>query len=194
MSEATVHRVRWDDLERYQVLLYDLPEIPASLRVFDGRPKADWWEAQTVYSDSPRLEAPDIWHLVGVATIVVSPDVASELASFFIPVGELLPLRMSGTNEELLALNVLRDVDCLNPAAYKLEDLELYTDFVEHRLPESGLFKIPQIDEVEIFYLERDDDASSLREVIDGGGYTGITFEPVWSNDGAVQPVNVLGL
>jgi hypothetical protein len=105
-----------------------------------------------------------------VATIVASAEVTHELASFLVPVGELLPLRMSGTNEELLALNILRDVDCINPSAYNLEALELYTDFLEHRLPESGLFKIPQVDEIEIFYLERDDAPSSRRGVTEGGG------------------------
>jgi hypothetical protein len=51
-----------------------------------------------------------------------------------------------------------------------------------------------QVDEIEIFYLERDEDPSSLRGVTVGGGFAGFVFEPVWSTDGSVHPVNILGL
>lgn len=194
MSDVSVYRIRWEDVNRFQALLYDLPEIPRELRVFDGRPKSEWWEPVPVYSDAPRLEVPTFWHLIGVATIVVTPDIATEFERFFVPAGELLPLRLSGTGIEFFALNILNDVDCLNPAAYDLDDLELYTDFLEHRLPESGLFKIPQVDEVEIFYLERLGDEHSFKDLVEENGYRGITFEPVWSNDGSIRPVNILAM
>jgi hypothetical protein len=194
MSESLVYRIRWEDLEHYQALLYDLPETPQALQWFDGTSKGDWWDAPPVYSDMPRLKAPDLWHLVGVATIVMSLEVVEELAAFLHPVGELLPLRMSGTGEGLLALNILRDVDCLNLERYRDAELEVWTDFVPHRLPESGLFKVPQVDRVEIFYLERSDDGETLRARISENDYHGIIFEPVWSSDGDVEPINLVAM
>jgi hypothetical protein len=189
---ATIHIVRWDDPDRYQALLYDLPAVPRELRTFDGRAKRGTWETPPVYVDGPRLEAPDFWRLVGSATIVVSPQLAQELGGFLHPVGELLPLRLSGTGETLLALNILRDVDCLDPAADDLDNLNVLTQFLVHRLDESGLFKIPQVDDVEIFYLERTDDAETLRQTIETRGLRGIHFVPVWSSDGSIEPVNLL--
>jgi hypothetical protein len=105
-----------------------------------------------------------------------------------------LQLRVSGTGEQLHALNILRDVDCLNPEAYRLDDLEMYTDFLEHRLAESGLFKIPQADDFALFYLERPDDDQSLRETISVRELRGLRFQAVWSSDGEIDPVNLLGV
>jgi hypothetical protein len=192
MSDAVVYLVGWEDLIRYQSFLYDLPKTPHELRHFDGASKEDWWEPPPIYSEYPRREAPDFWHLFGVATILTSPTVVEELGGFFHPVGELLPMRATGTNETFLALNILRDVDCLNPDAYRIDDLEIYTDFIAHRLPESGLFKVPQVDNTTIFYLERSDDDETLREAIDARGYRGLRFDPVWSSEGSVVPINLL--
>src|SRR4029077_9984253 len=99
-----------------------------------------------------------------------------------------LPLRLSGSNETFLALNILRDIDCLNPDAYRINDLEVYTDFIAHRLPESGLFKIPQVDHLQIFYLERDDDEETLREAIERHGFSGLSFRPGWAGGGPHTP------
>lgn len=192
MSEAVVHRLVWEDLGRFQSLLYDLPEVRPELRSFQGRAKEEWWEPPPVYSDMPRLAEPDLWHLVGVATIVMAPEVAEELGGFLHAAGELLPLRMSGTNRTLFALNILRDVDCLDPTRYRPQEGDAWTDFIEHRLDESGLFKVPQLDDVEIFHLERSDDDERLPETIERNGYRGVRFEPVWADDGSVSPVNLL--
>jgi hypothetical protein len=194
LSVEVVYRVRWDDLDRYQALMYDLPDAPSELTTFNGVSKASWWEPPPVYSDSPRLEEPDLWHLSGCAAIVMLPAVAEELAEYLHPVGELLRLRRSGSDEGFVALNILRDVDCLNPDAYRIDDLEIYTDFIEHRLPEGGLFKVPQVDDVEIFCLERDDDGETFRDAIDRLSLRGLRFDPVWSTDGTVGPVNLLAL
>jgi hypothetical protein len=129
-------------------------------------------------SDAPRLEVPDIWHLLGSAAFVMSSGVVERLAGFLHPVGELLPVRVVGASDSFEVLNILRDVNCLNPEADRIDDLEIYSDFVEHRLPESGLFKIPQLDTVDIFYLERTGDDDTLQNALDCNGYSGLRFEP----------------
>ena len=97
LTESIIYRVRWDDLDQYRDFLYDLPDAaPPELTTFDGVSKADWWQPQPIYSELPRLEAPDFWHLWGCATIVMSPTVVEEIAGFLHPVGELLPLRCFG--------------------------------------------------------------------------------------------------
>jgi hypothetical protein len=194
VADATVFQIRPDDLERYQALLYDLPDIPAGLRIFDGTSKEDWWEPPPVYSDMPRLEAPDLWHLVGPAAFVMTAATAELLGEFLHPAGELLPVRVAGTDEPFVVLNILRDIDCLNPDGYRIDDLEVYSDFIEHRLPESGLFKVPQLDDVFIFCLERSDDERTLRETLDHHGLTGLRFEPIWASDGSITPTNLIGL
>jgi hypothetical protein len=194
MRTATVYAVTWENLSRYQSLLYDLPDVPSGLRVFNGRAKESWWEPPPVYVEQPRLEAPDFWHLFGVGTFVMKPRLAETLGAFLHPVGELLPLRLSGANETLLALNILRDIDCLNPSAVDIDSLEVYSDFVPHRLPVSGLFKVPPVDRVHIFYLERSDDPASLRTVIETNRYRGLRFDPIWSSDGSIAPVNLMTL
>lgn len=194
MSVTTVYVVRWDDPDRYQILLYDLPEVPSALKLFQGVSKAEGWIAPPVYSYEPRREAPDFWHLVGSGTIVMRPAVVEALGGYIHPAGELLPLRLVGHDEELVAFNILRDVDCLNPDAYSLDELRLYTDFLPHRLPESGFFKIPQMDDLEIFVLERSDDPETLRQAIERNGFRGLRFEPVWASDGSVPQVNLFGL
>lgn len=187
-----MYLVEWDDLDRYQSFLYDLPDVPRELYRFDGQSRRDSWTPQPIYAERPRLEPPDLWHLWGTATIVMAPPVAELLADFVDPVGELLPLRRSGTGETFLALNILRDVDCLDPAGDNLDELELYTMFVEDRLPESGLFKIPQCDDVAIFYLDRAGEEETLREAIERHDLHGLLFVPVWASDGSVAPVNLL--
>jgi hypothetical protein len=194
MGDATVFRVRPDDLDRYQAFLYDLPEVTPGIRHFDGTAKEEWWEPVPLYSDAPRLEAPDIWHLVGSAAFVMSSIVAESLGSFLHPVGELLPVRVVGARESFEVLNILRDVNCLNPEADRIDDLEIYSDFLEHRLPESGLFKVPQLDTVDVFYLERSDDGDTFRDSLDRHGYSGLRFEPVWTSDGSIRPLNLIGL
>lgn len=189
---AEVFRIRFD-VERFQAYLYDLPEVAwtEEIHTFGGTSKADLWVPQPVYSDQPRLERPDIWHLVGVATMVMSADVVDQLEPWLAKAGELLPLVVSGTDETVYAMNILVDVDCIEPAAYSLDDLELYPVFLEHRLPESGLFKIPQCDTVYMFCVERDDEEETFRGRIERRGLTGIEFQRVWSSVDGPLPINM---
>jgi hypothetical protein len=191
-SVCTVYVLRWADPDRYQWLSYDTAEAPPEITSFNGVPKGDWWEPQPVWRPYPKRERPDFWMLAGVAAIAFAPETAEELGEFLHPVGELLPVYERDTEEPFLVLNILRDVDCLNPAAYAIDDLEIFTEFIEHRLPDSGLFKIPQVDSIEIFSVERDDDEGSLSEVIEHRGYRGVHLLPVWTSDGTVQPINLL--
>lgn len=151
MSDATIYDVRWADLNRFQSFLFDLPEPTLeTFFQFAGVPLQDSWSPQPIYSHQPRLERPSFWHLFGTAVIVMDQEVIDLVGQFIYPVGELLSLRESGTNEQFYALNILRDIDCLNPHAYRIDELDVRPDFIPHRLDESGLFKVPQLDTTHI--------------------------------------------
>jgi len=194
VSDATIYRVRLGSPDRFQILLFDLPQVPREIELFNGLSKEEWWEAPPVYSDAPRREEPDFWRLATSATFVMSADLVESLGEFMHPVGELLRVTFVGRDEEFFALNILRDIDCLNPNAYAIDDLRVETEFLEHRLPDGGLFKIPQVDNLEIFYLERNDDDPTLRECIERRDLRGLEFIAVWSSDGSIEPVNLLSV
>ena len=146
VDETTVFRVGWTDLDRYQSLLVDLADPPYEVwDQFAGAPLADAWVPLPVYIEQPRLEQPSFWKLIGAAVIAMEDEVIDLVAEFIYPVGELLPLIESGTGRKFSALNILRDIDCLSPSAVQVESLTFTPDFLAHRLPESGLFKVPQV-------------------------------------------------
>jgi hypothetical protein len=182
MTDTTVYEIGFD-VERFQALLVDLPEEQTSVETwtFDGTPKAGSWTPLPVYSDRPRLERPDVWHLVGAAVLAMDAETIGSLEPFVRRAGELLELTRSDTRDLLYALNILEDIDCLDPTAWDLDKLFLCPRFLEHRLPETGLFKIPQSDTVDIFSVERTDDDDSFRRRIDRLGLKGLTFRLVWS-------------
>jgi hypothetical protein len=186
-----VYRIRFEG-SRFQALAYDLPNPDMRLWHFGGQSKADSWIPQPVFIDRPRAEPPDIWHLFGAAVLVMSRETIVNLEPFVSAAGELLPLIVSGWNERLFALNILEDIDCIEPSAYSLDDLELYPHFIEHRLPESGLFKIPQTDTVDIFCLDRDEDLDTFPGRIQAHGLRGIAFQRIWSTAEGPEAVNLL--
>jgi hypothetical protein len=189
---AEVFRIRWD-VRRFQAYLYDIPgPLADELRCFAGTPKAERWTPQPVYSDHPRLERPDIWHLIGVATMVMDAGVVQQVEPWLIEAGELLPLVVSGTGETVYALNILQDVDCIDPVAFSLDEMRLQPVFLEHRLPESGLFKLPQVDTVDMFYVERDDEQETFRARIEERGLTGLDFQRVWSSEDGPARMNMM--
>jgi hypothetical protein len=176
-----VYRVLFD-VERFQAFLWD-GQLPARhVREFDGRSKLRGWEARRVYSDQPRLDRPDIWQLVGSAALVMGETVISQLEPCISSSGELLPLVDAKSGDTVLALNILRDIDCLDLDESSLDPIEPALAFLEHRLPESGLFKVPEFDTTDIFCLEREDDPESLRGRIARLGLRGVAFQLVWSN------------
>jgi hypothetical protein len=129
---------------------------------------------------------------VGAAVIVMHQEVVELVGHFVHAAGELLPLRESGTDQEFLALNILEDVDCLDPGAYRIDELVVRPEFLLHRLPESGLFKVPQLDKTDIFYLERTDDHDSFMKTIEKNELTGLRFDLIWSSARGPEPMNLV--
>ena len=101
-------------------------------------------------------------------------------------------LREAGTGHEFFALNILKDIDCLNPDAIRVEELNIQPDFLPRRLPESGLFKVPHLDTTHIFYLERSDDPDSFIRTVDVNELTGLRFESVWNSAEGAAPINLM--
>ena len=185
MSTTRVSLIRWFDpldADDYQSLLVDLPEGSSRFHLA-GLPRSDDWEPPPVYIENPLLPRPAIWYLSGVGGPVMTEEVVDLLEPYLSVAGELLPVRMSGTAEELFILNVVDVVDALDPARSVTEDvIELFPYFVEHRLGETGLIKVPQLLS-QLFYVEHDYDEDSLRLRVERHGLTGIHFVTVWTSD-----------
>jgi hypothetical protein len=192
MTETRVYLVSWD-VERFQAYLYDLPDEDVSLddhMLFNGHSKLESWKPLPIYSDQPHLERPDIWYHTATFMPVMSEEVIDQLAPFMSEAGELLPLIVSGTGDEVYMVNVLVVRDAVEPGAYSLDELWAYPRFIEHRLPDTGLFLLPQLSG-KIFYVERDDDEETLIGRIEACGLRGMSFVPVWSSTSGPAPLNL---
>jgi len=192
MSETRVSFVSWD-VERFQAYLYDLPDEKLSLHehmLFDGHSRLDSWEPLPIYSDEPQLDEPDIWYHTATQLPVMSSEVVDQLEPFVSQAGELLPLIVSGSGETVWMLNPLVVRDAVDPKAHSVDELWLYPRFLEHRLPDSGLFLLPQLSG-KIFYVDRDDDERTLRGRLEECRLTGMSFVPVWSSATGAADVNL---
>jgi hypothetical protein len=192
-ENAIVTRLEFDP-DRYQSFLYDLPsdETEIDLWMFNGASRSATWTPMPIYSQSPRLQQPDIWQLVGAAVLVFSEEVAQALEPFVSIAGEQLPLRVSDGDTLMYALNILKDVDCLDKSSSDFEDPSLRRlTFIEHRLPESGLFKVPEYETVDIFHVERAGDRDSFRRRVEQHELEGVSFRTVWASDRGMVPVDL---
>lgn len=183
MAETIVCIIEWD-VERFQAYLYDLPDDELSLErhmEFVGRSVLEGWEPLPVYSDQPRLEQPNIWYQTETHMPVLSAAVVDELEPFVSRSGELLPLVVSRSDETVYLLNVLQVRDALEPHAYSFWEERFEPQFIEHRLPDTGLFLLPH-SRGDIFHVDRDNDQESLRRRIMRLGLRGMEFLPVWSS------------
>jgi hypothetical protein len=192
VSEARVFLVSWD-VDRFQAYVYDLTDERLSLHehmLFDGLSKLETWEPLPVYSDQPHLVEPDIWYHTDTYLPVMSDEVVEQLEPFISRAGELLPLVVSETGETVYMLNVLVVRNAVEPGAYNVDDLSLYPRFIEHRLPDTGLFKLPQLT-AKIFYVEREDDEDTLIQRLENGGLRGMSFIPVWSSSEGPASLNL---
>ena len=189
MSTTTIYRLTFD-LGEFQQLGFDLPEPPLDLYDLSGDSKPDW-TPQPVYSPYPRLKRPDTWDLAGTAAFAMDEHTVDLLEPHITQAGELLPLNFMPNGEQLLLLNVLQDVDCLDSSRSVLDSLELVVEFVEHRLPGEGLFKVPELDTTQIFVLESSERTSSFRHKVAHHDLAGVGFEAVWSDERGAIPSNL---
>jgi hypothetical protein len=164
------------DVDRFQAFLLDEADPPVEAWLFDGTPRARSWQPPAVYVDQLRLEVPDIWTLVGAAVLIFDERIEELLGPELYRVGELLPIFYQG--QRLRLLNILLDINCLDPTRRDWEvEPEPYV-FIEHRLPESGLFKVPETDTAEILCVERDDDVEpSFRHLVARYELSGLQFQ-----------------
>jgi hypothetical protein len=185
MDSTYVHAVEFQ-LDGFQSLVFDAPDLPVSAYMFDGTSRISSWSPPAVYSPYPRRRKPDLWHLFGVAGIVIPAHLTMNLEPFLSKAGELLPLK--STNGDFLLLNILEDIDCLDSFGSDLKAIPPRLSFIEHRLDETGLFKVPETDTADIYHVEREDDEDSFRKRIQALELTGLRFEPVWtSRQGSIE-------
>jgi hypothetical protein len=155
------------------------------LLTLDGTSKADVWVPPPVFAPYPRRRRPDLWHLLGCATLVCGGDVARMLEPHFSEAGEVLPLPFE--DDVLSLLNITEDLDCLDPAQsydhradgkyFGIPDRYV---FHAHRLPGPMLFKIPQTDVAEVLCNEDSSSSGGFRALVENYGLTGILFELLW--------------
>jgi hypothetical protein len=191
VNESVVHLVEFD-VERYQSLLIDLPEPPLETFLFAGSRKSAGLQPLPVYVDQPRLLRPDVWNLVGCAVIVVRDEVLNSLEPSLSVSGEFLPLTNTDSGEEFLALNVLRDVNCLDT---RRSSLDVMISICLQRAPTPrvpGLFKIPETDSAETLHLSRsDDDGPTFMSRVSSLGLQGERFTKLWSSVTGAVPKRV---
>ena len=189
MTRTTIFRVTFD-ANRYQQFGYDLSEPEIDLLFFNGEPRKATWAPQPVYVHHPRLKRPDIWRLAGAGLLTFEKETANRLEPFLSSAGELLSLTVSGGGKAF-ALNITQDVDCLDVEASILGPVQWRLSFLPHRLPASGLFKVPQCDTLNL-YLERDTEPDSFRHRIDSNNLVGIDFEKIWTSSGGATDFSLL--
>lgn len=186
---ARVFKVRFD-LEGFQDLLIDAPEGESGkwfkmLRQ-DGRSWSGGWRPPPVYSPEPLLRRPDFWHLVGCYGLVVDARALDTAEPYLLAAGELLPLPFG--NELLHISNVTGVYDCIDTDSAERSatgtEITRYP-FIEHRIPETTLFKIPETVATEMFcasFGERDPELD-FKFVVEHHRLTGLRFEEVWNDD-----------
>jgi len=184
VGEIRVHRLV-AEVNDFQSLLLDYPSGSAD---FDrylflpvGVPLTDSWEPPAVYSENVRLPEPDIFAVSGTWRYAMTAETRERLGMTVEYMTEFLPL--GPQRDDLLLLNVLHNVNCLDAERSDVDCIFKRYVFLEHRLSESALFQVPETDSVDTLLLERDDDDEpGLRSIVEHDGLTGISFELVWSS------------
>jgi hypothetical protein len=182
-GETRVYLIGWD-VERFQSFLYDLPDEDVSLddhMRFDGSSRLGSWEPLPVYSDQPNLERPDLWYHTDTLLPVMNKETLDKLEPVISPLWEPLPLTVSTTGETVYMVNVLNVRDALDPSANSPDQRTVHPRFLQHRLPDTGLFLVPQL-RGNLFYVERNDDEDTLLGRIRELGLRGMSLLPVWSS------------
>jgi hypothetical protein len=189
MNEAIVHLVS-PYVEEYGTLLLDVPEakLPPPLH---GYAWGDTWHVLPVYKESPLAPQPDVWWVWGLGGFAFSPESVEDVEPFLSRSGELLPVAFSDGGGRLHVLNVTRVVDCLDLSVEEWEQGLAEPRFVEHRLGESELFKVPLLAGAHTFCLEWAGE-ESFRSRVEENGLSGLGFTTVWTSSGGPAVPNLM--
>jgi hypothetical protein len=172
----------------FQSLLVDVPEDEMP-RAFDGQPIADRWEEPPVYLCDPRAPPPDIWYVHVLGALAFTPGTVEQLEPFLSLAGELLAVDLPGEGR-LSALNVTTVVDWLDWAPEAFDNGQMRPTFVEHRLGEAGLFKIPVLPSL-TFSLHREaEDSFSAR--VRRESLQGVSLVTAWTSRAGPTLPNLL--
>jgi hypothetical protein len=188
VESTTVFRIEFD-ANTFRSLRYDgdITNVILDLVRLDGERRGQHWVSRPVTMERSTGERPTIWRLGVEGSFLVDTDTAAALESHLSAAGELLPLTWKANGESLLLLNVTRVVDCLEAKASVLGPIQWLLEFRADRLPDGGLFKIPDSPVVHLFCVERPGQADSFRNRVERLGFKGLDFAVVWSGaEGAV--------
>jgi hypothetical protein len=190
MSEATIELVL-PAVGSFQSLLVDVPEDEMPL-AFDGQPIGDRWTPPSVYLCDPMSPPPDIWYVHVLGALAFTPGTVELLEPFLSVAGELLPVDMPDGAGRLAALNVTTVVDWLDWAPEAFDVGEMRPTFVEHRLGEAGLFKIPVLPSLTFSLHWKAEDSFSAR--VRGESLQGVSLVTAWTSGAGPMLPNLLRL
>ena len=162
---------------------------------FMGVRKKNWVPPQLM-SRYPLRPEPDFWNF-GFGAFAVGEKAlynSSELERMLEDSGQLLPLPYNG--QELKLVNILECVECIDKEKTEWNihprTAERVTArrpfFAAEDLPESTLFKIPQ-QPMDVYAWELHNDPEfEFKACVEENKFTGIYFEPVWSEESGIIP------
>ncbi|MEZ6192088.1 MAG: hypothetical protein R3C45_12490 [Phycisphaerales bacterium] len=180
-----IYEVR-HDVEKYQSVSFCDEKLWASdMFPFDCYPpKGDAWRVQEVYVLNPKLRSGDFTYLCS-GVLVFRETALNALLDLFEMSGEILPLHVEGSNEQLYLHNVL---EC--PNALDQQKTEWHTSSTsgkrlsikrhvlhKNRLFESPLFKVPESCRASVLTFSGMKDArDEFKSRYEEAGLTGLYF------------------
>ncbi len=159
---------------------------------FKAKPLIDILPKQfkSYFEQEKNKPRPDIARL-GMATFATRSEVTSNFLDILEPTCELLPFWMD--NEPWYCWNVLKVADAIDAEASKWLSTEpvrvglSQPAFIESKLPKTSIFKTPTDNYTSIYCIDRRDNDEQIENnlfcAVAYHGYTGLTFEEVYSNE-----------
>jgi hypothetical protein len=198
-----VFKVKFDTKFRYLLLSDRAFETEEAMLAyasdkfrFDGVPVDEkTWVPPEMRVFYPRFPAPDFWHLwMNCGAFGVKPHAIGIVEPFLLQAGQLLPLPIKGVN--LSICNILECQHCIDEekSEWQLHPIDGRRTtirrpfFVAKDIPESSLFKIPELP-LEIYTWEENaDPEQEFKACVEANNLPGLIFEPMWSEESGIIP------
>jgi len=187
-----------NDYQSFQ--LNDLEAWNSGMLKLDCSPRAHKWEPPSVYVFNPCLEAGNFYSLCP-GSFVIDSRAFETLRLILGEAGELLPLEFQGT--VYYVVNILQCWDCLDQvntkwvtgARTKLKIRIKEFAFNPLCFSTASVFKIPERRLTDIFTITGlGSPEEEFKSVVEKGGFKGIRFDEVWSDENSNLPKSQGGI
>ena len=176
----------------YQCLcLSDMGQAKRHEFYFDCEKREANWTPPEVYIRQPKLKRGNFFYFAGASGCFICDEPTryhDELAELLETSGELLPLLHEG--ETFYVMNVLECINALDrdksewPPQMK-QKIGFPQKYVFHRsrIPDTPLFKIPELSRWQILCVEDGPNAAyDFKRMVERLGLTGLYFEKLWTD------------